>query len=88
LDVDGLLLQIETAWDLPTPPAFASARREHKLLAMKVSLEGRRSVAPEVLAPVAALALALSRQGLDASHRNRLTFVLAAWRLRGPQRLS
>ena len=88
LDVDDLLLQIETAWDLPTPPAFEFARRERKLLAMKVSLEGRRSVASEALAPVAALALLLSRAGLDAGQRGRLTVVLAAWRVRGPQRLS
>lgn len=87
-DVDDLLLQIETAWDLPTPPAFESARRERKLLAMKESLEGRRSVAPEALAPVAALALLLGRNGLDAGQRDRLAAVLAAWRLRGPQRLS
>ena len=88
LDADDLLLQVETAWDLPTPPAFESARRERKLLAMKVSLEGRRSVASEALAPVAALALLLSREGLDAGQRDRLTVVLAAWRLRGPQRRS
>ena len=83
-DVDNLLLLIETAWDLPTPPAFESARRERKLLAMKESLEGRRSIAPEALAPVAALALLLSRGGLNAGQRDRLAAVLAAWRLRGP----
>lgn len=87
-DVAHLLLLIETAWDLPTPPAFESARRERKLLAMKESLEGRRSLAPEALAPVAALALLLSRGGLDADQRDRLAAVLASWRLRGPQRLS
>ncbi len=88
VDVDDLLLQIETAWDLPTPPPFESARRERKLLALKAALEGRRPVAPEALAPVAALALLLSRAGLDAGQRDRLTVVLAAWRRRGLQRLS
>jgi hypothetical protein len=87
-DVDDLLLLIETAWDLPTPPAFESARRARKLLAMKESLEGRRSVAPEALAPAAALARLLSRDGLNAGlnagQRDRLAAVLAAWRLRGP----
>ena len=82
--IDDLLLLIETAWDLPTPPAFESARRERKLLALKESLEGRRSVAPGALAPVAALPLLLSRGGLNAGQRDRLIAVLAAWRLRGP----
>jgi hypothetical protein len=87
-DVDELLLQIETAWDLPTPPAFESARREHKLLAMKRTLEGRRSPAPQVLAPVAAMARLLSFTRLDAGQRDRLAAVLAAWRRQGRQRLS
>lgn len=82
--VDDLLLQIEAAWDLPTPPAFAAARRERKLLAMKAALEGRRAVASEALAPDAALALLLGQRGLDAGQRDRLARVLAAWRSRGP----
>ena len=85
---DELLLQIETAWDLPTPPAFASARRERKLLAMKVALEGRRAGAPEALVSDATLALLLGRGGLDAGQRDRLATVLTAWRRRGPQRPS
>ncbi len=87
-DVDDLLLQIETAWNLPTPPAFESARRERKLLALKDSLEGRRSVAPKARAPVAAMALLLSRDDLDAGQHDRLAAVLAEWRRRGPQRAS
>ena len=85
--VDDLLLQIETAWDLPTPPAFESARGERKLMAMKAALEGRRTGAPEALVPDAALALLLGRGGLDAGQRDRLATVLTAWRRRGPQRL-
>jgi DNA repair protein SbcC/Rad50 len=85
--VDDLLLQIEAAWDLPTPPAFESARRERKLMAMKVALEGRRTGAPEALVPDAALALLLGRGGLDAGQRDRLAAVLTAWRGRGPQHL-
>lgn len=86
--VDEWLLQIETAWDLPTPPAFESARRERKLLAMKTALEGRRAAAPEALAPELALARLLGHAGLDAGQRDRLAAVLAAWRRRGPQRPS
>lgn len=85
LAVDELLLQLELAWELPTPPAFEAARRERKLRAMKAALEGRRSGAAE-LPPEAALAALLRRSGLDAGQQQRLTAVLAAWRRRGPQR--
>lgn len=84
--VDELLLQVETAWDLPTPPAFEAARRERKLLAMKAALEGRRTEAPAALPPDAALALLLERAGLADGQQARLAAVLAAWRQRGPQR--
>jgi hypothetical protein len=83
-DVDGLLLDVEIAWDLPTPPAFEPARRARRLLAMKLSLEGRRSAVPQGPAPVAALALLLGCAGLDAAQQDRLATVLAAWRLQGP----
>ena len=86
LAVDDLLLQIETVWDLPTPRAFESARRERKLLAMKAALEGRRAGAPESLWPDAALAHLLGRSGLDAGQSARLGAILAAWRQRGPKR--
>jgi exonuclease SbcC len=84
--VDDLLLQIETAWDLPTPPAFESARRERNLLAMKLALEGRRAGVPETFLPDAAMAHLLGRGALDDGQRARLAAVLAAWRRRGPQR--
>jgi hypothetical protein len=86
LSVDDLLLQIETAWDLPTPPAFESARRERKLVALKLALEGRRVGWPETMLPDAAMAHLLGRSGLDGGQRDRLAAVLAAWRRRGPQR--
>jgi hypothetical protein len=78
-----LLLQIETAWDLPTPPAFESARRERKLLALKTALEGRRTGAAEAVTPERALTMLLGRSGLDDAARARLATVLAAWRKRG-----
>jgi hypothetical protein len=84
--VDDLLLQIETAWDLPTPPAFEAARRERKLLAMKAALEGRRADSPVAVLPDAALALLLGRVGLGSGQQDRLAAVLAAWRQRGSQR--
>jgi hypothetical protein len=87
-DADSLLLQLEIAWDLPTPPAFETARRDRKLLAMKQSLEGRRPASAQSLAPAAALAFLLGRAGLDGTQTDRLATVLAAIRRQGPQRLS
>jgi hypothetical protein len=87
-DADDLLLQLEIVWELPTPPAFETARRERKLLAMKQSLEGRRSTSPQFLAPGVALARLIGRAGLDGTQADRLAAVLAAFRRQGPQRLS
>ncbi len=84
--VDDLLLQIETAWDLPTPPPFEAARRERKLLAMKAALEGRRGSPADALTPEAALARLLGRGGLDAGQGERLAQVLARWRQQGSKR--
>ncbi len=83
--VDEGLLQIEMAWDLPTPPAFEAARRERKLLALKTALEGRRVASPEALAPDQALALLLRCSRLEPGPRERVDRVLAAWRQRGPR---
>jgi hypothetical protein len=82
--VDEWLLQIEMAWELPTPPAFDAARRERKLQALKQALEGRLSDARPPLSPDAALAHLLSQRGLQAPASDRLAAVLAAWRRRGP----
>ena len=84
--IDDLLLQIEAAWDLPTPPAFEAMRRERKLLALKAALGSRHVGASEALPPDAALAQLLGRGGADTGQRERLAAVLAAWRRRGPQR--
>lgn len=83
---DELLLQIETAWGLPTPPAYEEARRTRKLLAMKAALEGHRSEVPAAPRPDDALALLLGRSGLDGSQQARLAAILDARRRRGPQR--
>lgn len=85
VDVDNLLLQIEIAWELPTPPAFEAARRARKLLAMKTALEGRRAAEPQAQEPAAMLAQLLGCAGLNTGQRARLAAVLAARRRRGPQ---
>ncbi len=87
LPTDAVLLQLEAAWNLPSPPAQAAARRELQLQAMKAALETRRTPAAAATAttPEQWLAEALRRPlGADAAHQQRLGAVLAALRQRGP----
>lgn len=81
---DDLLLQLEAAFELESPPAFQGARRALKLQAMKAALEGRSSAAPAALAPDQWLAAALGRAALDAAQRERLGQVIKALRSLGP----
>jgi len=80
---DELLLQLETAWALASPPAFETARQMLKLQAMKAALETRRPAAPPVT-PEQRMVELLHRKALDAPQRERLGKVLAALRRRGP----
>ena len=80
---EELLLQLEAAFQLDSPPAFATARRELKLRAMKAALESRPSPASAPLAPEQLLAAALERASLDDAQRERLGKVIAAVRDRG-----
>jgi hypothetical protein len=79
---DELLLQLEAAWGLESPPAFESARRALKLQAMKAALETRRPAAAPAT-PVQWLTELLRRTALDAVQRERLGAVVAALRRRG-----
>ncbi|MEO8804816.1 MAG: DUF349 domain-containing protein [Burkholderiaceae bacterium] len=82
---DELLLQLEAAFQLESPPAFQDARRALKLQAMKVALEGRPSAAAQAaLTPEQWLATALGRAALEESQRQRLRQVVTALRERGP----
>jgi exonuclease SbcC len=81
---DDLLVQLEAAFQLDTPPAFEVARRELKLRAMKAALESRKPAAPAPLAPDHLLAAALARAGLDEPQRDRLGKIISAVRDRGP----
>lgn len=84
--LDTALLQLELAWNLNTPPAYANARRELQLQAMKAALETRRSPAANAApqSPEQWLAQALRQPALDDAQRSRLAAVLAALRQRGP----
>ena len=83
---DDLLLQLEAAFQLDSPPAFEAARRALKLQAMKAALESRPSAASAARTPDQWLATALGRPGLDAPQRVRLGNVIAVLRARGPAR--
>ncbi len=80
-DVDGWLLALEVALDLPASPAQQAARQQLKLLALKNALEGRSpaSAAPQ-RSPVQSLAAALGQAGLNAGQRERLQALMAALR--------
>jgi DNA repair protein SbcC/Rad50 len=42
-DADDLLLRLEAAWDLPSPPAQAQARRDLRFLQLKSAMEAKSS---------------------------------------------
>ena len=82
---DELLLRLEAAFQLESPPEFHEARRALKLQAMKAALEGRPSLAAQAaLTPDQCLAAALGRTALEEPQRQRLRQVIAALRERGP----
>jgi DNA repair protein SbcC/Rad50 len=83
---DELLLQLEDRWAVPTPPAFAEARKGLKLLRLKAALESRRAAAAPT-GPAQQLAALLARTGLDAAQRERLRALLHELRRRGPDAL-
>jgi hypothetical protein len=79
---DELLLQLEAAWGLASPPAFEAARRLLKLQAMKAALETRRP-AKAPATPQQGLVELLRRTTLDALQRERLAAIVSALRRRG-----
>jgi len=87
LGVDALLLQLEAAWQLPSPPAFETERRVLRLQAMKAAMESRRTTPPPP-APDALLASGVGRRGLEPAQRARLGAVIEAMRRRGGPRPS
>ena len=80
-ELDGWLLALEVALDLPASPAQQAARQQLKLLALKNALEGRSpgNAAPQ-RSPLQSLAAALGQAGLSGAQRERLQVLLAALR--------
>jgi hypothetical protein len=78
--MDDLLLQLESALDLPAAPERQAARQQMKLRALKEAMEGR-TPQPNGQAPAARwLATLLGEPALDDLQRQRLLAVLMALR--------
>ena len=82
--VNDLLLQLETALDLPATPERLAARRDLKLRAMKDALEGRGAPNLDPARRAEWLAAVLRQSGLHAAQRERLAALLAALQLASP----
>ena len=75
-----LLLKLEDALDMPSPPAFANARRELKLKAMKTAMEARVAVTvgdKDIAAWIGAVA---ADAGLGSEDKLRLDKVIETLR--------
>jgi exonuclease SbcC len=81
---DQCLLQLESAWNLPSPPAHEDARRALKLQAMKAAMESRRGPAVASRTPDELFADVLRQASLDDEQEARLAALLQALRRRGP----
>lgn len=86
--VDDLLLQLEAALDMPSPPERQAERRQLKLRALKEAMEGRGPAAPGPAQHAAAWLAMLRQGGLDAAQRQRLQALVAALRQSPPGALT
>ena len=78
--LDTVLLQLESALDLHTPPPWQEARRKLKLLALKTAMEGGGAPATGAAQQVQWLATLLAQRGLNEAQQQRLNALLAAVR--------
>ena len=76
----ALLLQLEAALDMQSPPAFQAARRDLKLRAMKAAIEARQTVSTTNADIERLLAEAIAQTQWDAGSNERLTAIIAAIR--------
>jgi hypothetical protein len=81
---NDLLLQLETALDLPTTPERLAARRDMKLRAMKDALEGRRASTLDPARRDEWWLAALRQDGTTEPQRDRLLALVAALRQAPP----
>ena len=81
---DHCLLQLESAWNLPSPSAHEDARRALKLQAMKAAMESRRAPPQPTRTPDELFADVLRQPTLNEEQQVRLDALLQALRRRGP----
>ena len=74
------LLQLESALDIESPPAFQAARRDLKLRAMKAAMEGRQSAAITNADIERWFAEVIAQSNVDAATSARVTTVIEAIR--------
>ena len=82
--LNDLLLQLESALDIPSPAAFQAARRTLKLLWMKDAMEGRRSASPASMDINKMTAEVFGCMHCDVEQRHRLEAIIAVLRKSGP----
>lgn len=82
--LDQLLLQLESSLEIPSPPAFQTARQTLKLLAMKDAMEGRRPAIPAWPEIEEMTAAAFGYTHLQPDQRVRFQSIIAALRKPGP----
>ena len=82
--LDAILLRLEAALDIATPPAFQAARQAMKLQAMKSALEGGKSAGVSRSEVDKLMIAAIEHVCGDAEQSRRLAAILGALRSRGP----
>jgi hypothetical protein len=82
--LNDLLLQLESALDIPSPAAFQAARRTLKLLWMKDAMEGRRSASPVSMDINKMTAEVFGCMHYDIEQRHRLEAIIAVLRKSEP----
>ena len=78
--LDAVLLRLEVALEVASPPAFQAARRDMKLLAMKAALEGRPADREATVGVDALMVTALLHAHSSAAQSLRLHAIIAALR--------
>jgi hypothetical protein len=81
---NDLLLRLESALNIPSPPSFDAARRSIKLMAMKNALEGRKSAAQAEASVEHMTSAAFGYRHPNVDQKNRLEAIIDALRLCGP----
>ena len=77
-----LLLRLESALEIESPPTFQAARRDLKLRAMKAAIEGRQSATTTNADIERWFAEVIAQAGVDAVSGARIVTIVAAIRNR------